>query len=353
MRYGLIASNPLERLGMALGLVPVPLIDGYAFAFSRALMVATKLKLFDALKHGPKTAAEVAGTASTDPGATEKLLNLLIAMRYVELADGRYRLTRLASRFLVGDRSKSVHDAVLMKFLEWRWLEGLEEFVRTGEPLEVHADLPADDWRLYQRGMRDMASFVAPEVARRIPMPEGATQMLDIGGSHGYFSVALCRRHAGLTATVLDLPEAVAQSAPILEAEGMGDRITFRAGDAFIEDLGESAFDLILMFSLVHHFDDVTNRRLVARAARALRPGGRLVIGDSVRPEAGKADQIRSFFDLYFALTSQSGLWTTDEMAAWQRSAGLSPAKPIWLRMSQGIALQIGERPRSEAAAAH
>jgi SAM-dependent methyltransferase len=271
---------------------------------------------------------------------------MLIAMRYVELADGRYRLTKMSRRFMVGDRSKSVHDAVMMKFLEWRWLEGLEGFVRTGEPLDVHAELPEDDWRLYQRGMRDMASFVAPEVASRIPMPEGATQALDIGGSHGYFSVALCRRYPALSATILDLPEAVAQSAPILEAEGMGDRVKLRAGDAFVEDLGESAFDLILMFSLVHHFDDAANRRLVARAARALRPGGRLVIGDALRPEAGTSDHIGAFFDLYFALTSQSGLWTSDEMASWQEAAGLSPAKPIRLRMSRGFALQVAERPR-------
>ncbi len=50
--------------------------------------------------------------------------------------------------------------------------------------------------------------------------------MLDIGGSHGYFSVELCRRYAGLRAVVLDLDQAVEQAAPSLEAEGMGERVT-------------------------------------------------------------------------------------------------------------------------------
>jgi hypothetical protein len=55
MRYGVIAENPLERVGLAAGLVPTPRIDGYAAAFSRAIMVATRLGIFDAL-----TAPEIA-----------------------------------------------------------------------------------------------------------------------------------------------------------------------------------------------------------------------------------------------------------------------------------------------------
>ena len=41
---------------------------------------------------------------------------------------------------------------------------------------------------------------------KRMPVPDGARDMLDIGGSHGYLSVAVCRRHPELRATVLDLP---------------------------------------------------------------------------------------------------------------------------------------------------
>jgi len=85
-------------------------------------------------------------------------------------------------------------------------------------------------------------------------------------------------RDAGLRAVVLNLPQAVEQAAPLLGGEGMGERVTLRAGDALTDDLGTDAFDLI-MLSLVHHFDDATNRSLVARAARALRPGGLLLIG--------------------------------------------------------------------------
>ena len=348
MRYGLIAENPLERAILASGLVPEPLIDGYAAAFARALMVATKLGIFEALRDGPMTALDVAARAGTDARATEKLLNLLLSMRYVRIGRGdeRYALTTKARRWVLEGGKRSQRDTVLMKFLEWDWIERLEDFVRSGEPLDVHGTMPPDGWALYQRGMRSMAELIAGLLVRRVPMPAGAREMLDIGGSHGYFSVALCRKHPGLRATVLDLPQAVEQARPILEREGMGDRVVLRAGDALTDDLGTDAYDLILMFSLVHHFDDATNRRLVERAAGALRPGGVMVIGDSIRGRRpGQGGQLGTFFDLYFALTSRSGLWTYEEMADWQRAAGLRPRRPMSLAPGQNLGLQVGDKP--------
>lgn len=83
MRYGLIAENPFERLALASGQFPTPMLEAYGAAFSRALMVTTKLGVFDTLAGGPLTAREIAAQLGADPRAVEKLLNLLVAMRYV------------------------------------------------------------------------------------------------------------------------------------------------------------------------------------------------------------------------------------------------------------------------------
>jgi len=106
-----------------------------------------------------------------------------------------------------------------MRRLELAWIDRLGEFLRSGEPLDVHGTMTDVDWGLYQRGMRAQAALSASEATRRTPVPKRARDMLDIGGSHGYFSVALCRRHQGLRSTVLDLPQAVEHAAPILARE--------------------------------------------------------------------------------------------------------------------------------------
>ena len=297
------------------------------------------------MKDGGRSAKEVADACKTDPRATEKLLNLLVTMRYLRHRDGAYTLVRHVRRWLLADDHGSIRDLILMKELEWSWIDQLEPFVRDGRPLDVHGSMSTDDWRAYQRGMRAQANVLASLLARRMPVPADATEMLDIGGSHGYFSVAICRRHPGLRATVLDLPSAVEHAAPILEREEMGDRVVLRAGDALVDDLGDGAYDLIMAFSLVHHFDDATNRLLARKAARALRPGGYFVIGDALRPDApGKGGQQGAFFDLYFALTSESGLWSFDEMRSWQVDAGLVPRKSISLVPGGGFGLQVAER---------
>ncbi|HEY6608432.1 MAG TPA: class I SAM-dependent methyltransferase [Candidatus Limnocylindria bacterium] len=347
MRFGIIAENPVERIGLASGMVPTPMLEGYGSAFARAVTLAADLGVFEALADRPANVAHVAERCGTDGRATEKLLDLLVGARYLRRSsDGAYRLSKLTRKWLLESSHQSVRDMVLMKALEWRWLDQLEGFVRTGDPLDVHGTMSPDDWRLYQRGMRAQATLLGDWLPRRLPMPEGATAMLDIGGSHGYLSVALCRKHSALRAVVLDLPEAVAEAAPLLAAENMGDRVVHRAGDVLAEDLGSEQYDLILAFSLVHHFDAATNRALAEKCAEALKPGGVYVIGDLVRPESPTgASAMDLFFDLYFALTSRSGLWSFAEMADWQRSAGLEPQKPMRMMMGQGPGLQIGQRP--------
>jgi SAM-dependent methyltransferase len=345
MRVGLMAENPIETAVLASGVVPVPMLEAYAPVYARAIVIATKLGVFEALREGGRSADEIAEACGTDPRATAKLMNLLVTMRYLRHHDGEYTLARQVKRWLLADSCGSVRDVILMKELEWSWIDQLETFVRDGRPLDVHGTMSTEDWSAYQRGMRAQATPLASWLARRVPVPAGAKDMLDIGGSHGYFSVVLCRRHPQLRATVLDLPDAVEHAAPLLEREAMGDQVVLRAGDALTDDLGEGAYDLILVFSLVHHFDDATNRLLVSRAARALRPGGYLVIGDALRPSSpGKGGQQGAFFDLYFALTSESGLWTYDEMRSWQVAAGLIPRKSISLVPGGGFVLQVAER---------
>lgn len=344
MRVGLIPENLLERGLMAAGLIPVAMTEAYAPLFGRAIAVAAEAGVFDAIGTEGRSAPDVAKVCGTDLRGTEKLLNLLVTMRYLQLRGDRYRLSRHARRWLLAGRG-SAQDAIRMKLLEWEWIEGLDELVRTGRQVDVHSTMDEHAWRRYQRGMRAQANVLAPVLARLVPVPEGARTMLDIGGSHGYFSVALCRRHPGLSSVVLDLPQAVAHAAPLLEQEGMGDRVALRAGDALSDDLGEGAFDLVFMFSLVHHFDEPTNRALISRAARAIRPGGVMVIGDVIRPDsAARASQMGTFFDLYFALTSRSGLWSFDEMQSWQRDAGLRPRKARRLPFAAEIGLQVADR---------
>jgi 2-polyprenyl-3-methyl-5-hydroxy-6-metoxy-1,4-benzoquinol methylase len=338
MKLGGIPETPIERIGSALGLLPQPLLDTHvAMLLARAIMEGTRLGVFEALKDAPLPAAEVAVRCGCDPKAMGKLLDALAGCEYLRWEAGRYSLAPVARKWLLAESPQSLRDKMLWQFPEWDYIARIGDYVRSGEPLDLHPVLSTEDWRLYQRGMRAVAATWVPEAVRRIPVPKGAKDLLDVGGSHGLLSVALCRRHPGLRAVILDLPAAVEHAAPILAEEGMGDRITHRAGDVLADDLGSEAWDVILVANLVHHFDEATNRALAKRVARALRPGGVFVIQELYRQESPKqAGQIGALLGLYFALTSESGTWSFEEMAGWQREAGLVPRKPIKFMTAPG-----------------
>jgi SAM-dependent methyltransferase len=352
LRIGPVAETLREKVALLLGIGPRPFLESHGtLILAQALMVAAKVGLFEALAEIARTPAEVAKHCGTDERGTTKLLSILEATGYVEKADRQtVTLTAEAREWLLPSGARSLHDSLLFRSVEWNWIAGLESFVRSGRPLDIHAGMSVPEWDLYQRGMRSLAAGMVHEVARKTPVPRGARLMLDLGGAHGLFAGALCRRHPGLDAVILDLPEAVEQSAPALAREGMGERLRIRAGDALTADLGAEAFDLVFISNLLHHFEPCQSRDVVLRAARALRPGGILVVQELFTPSsAGRPDQVGALADLYFALTSASGTLSADDLAAWQREAGLRPSRPVRFAMFPGAGQQSATKPGSPA----
>ena len=348
MKIGAIAQSALEWVTLKLNLAPLALVDTHAaMLLARAVMAGAELEIFDALSNHPLTPRETAAACGSAPGPTALLLEALAACGYLHVRDGRFGLTRRARWWLLSSGPSSVRDKLLLQAVEWRWLEMLETFVRSGRPLDFHDAMTAEERGLYHRGMRALAGVAGREVARRMPVRGGARRMLDLGGSHGHFAAEICRRNSGLVAEVMDLPEAIKASAALLAAEDLGPRLKHRAGDATCADLGIEQFDLVLMSNLAHHLTEEQNRELAARVARALRPGGVFVIQEPARTERrGRVSQIPALLGLYFAMQSRPGVrtWTVAEMACWQREAGLRVRRARPLRTAPGWVLQAASR---------
>jgi ubiquinone/menaquinone biosynthesis C-methylase UbiE len=347
MKIAPVSENLLEYFALRMNLVPTPILDTQmAFTAARAIMAGAELGVFDALATGPKSAEHVASECSTHAVATRQLLDCLVGLEYLKFEGGAYANCNVAQKWIVKDSPVSLRDKLLFQLLEWKWVSQLESFVRTGEPIDIHGTMTGPEWATYQDGMRSLAGGAAREIAKKLPVAKGATRMLDIGGSHGIYSVELCKVHPSLESTLLELPEAIACSEESLAKLGMGPRVKHRAGDALKDDLGEDEYDLVLISNLVHHFTAAENEALAKRIFRALKPGGVFVIGDwirSDRPGAGGA--MGATGDLYFALTSQSGTWSQGEMAAWQSSAGMRAGKAIRFTMMPGYVCQPGFKP--------
>jgi hypothetical protein len=58
--------------------------------------------------------------------------------------------------------------------------------------------------------------------------------------------------------------------------------------------------------------------------------------------------ELGALSNLYFAATSEAGTWSMQEIAAWQREAGLLPRRPIRLLTAPGAELQAACKPNSK-----
>lgn len=330
----------LERLGLWFGLVPVPLFETHISAMlARSVMAAVELGIFESLETGQLSASEIAKCCNADLHATTLLSDALVGCGYLALSRGQYALTAKSRKWLLQSSRHSVRDKILLQAVEWRWIAHLEEFVRTGRPLDFHATMSDSERDLYHRSMRAIAGIAGREVAWRTPVPRHARQMLDLGGSHGHFAACICRRYPSLRAQILDLPGAIEKAAPLLAAEGLGARVVHWAGDVNDTDLGSEQFDLVFMSNLAHHLGKEQNRSLAHRVARSLRPGGMFVIQEAVRPPSPeRAGQTGTLLGLYFALQSKANVnsWTIADMRAWQLDAGFKSSRTMRLRTAPG-----------------
>jgi SAM-dependent methyltransferase len=315
---------------------------------ARAVTGATVIGVFDELARGEATPAELTERLGLDPLGTETLASTLVALGYLEQAeDGRLRNGASAARLLVRSSPESIATFVgAQGDLHWEILTMLPESVSEGRAYAMHEERrDSERWEGYIRGLFEISRAEHGDNAALVPVEE-PRRLVDVAGGHGGFAMAMCRRHPGLGATVLDLPPSAAVGRAIVEEQGYADRITFREGDVFEIGLGED-LDVVSAFNLIHHLPEERDRELVRMARKALRPGGCLVIGDTERPDPGEpVSQHGALSSLLFYAWSHSRNFTRAEVAGWLEDAGFEEVSVHRNERSPWRVVVVGRVPR-------
>lgn len=324
-------ENPLEWVALKLNLAPTPLVDTQiAFNAARAIMAGAELGIYEAIGKKSRTADEIATECKTNAHATKQLLNCLVGIGYLSWSDEKYSLKTKYHKWLLKESESNLISKLRFQLIEWNWMAMLEDYVRTGNTLQLHNSVNEKEWNLYQEGMRDLSANAAKELAGKIPMAKNATSMLDIGGSHGLYSIELCKKYPELKSIILELPAAIESASAIAKRYDTTGRVSYKGGNALEDDLGSELYDLVMINNVVHHFTPEQNNALAQKIARALKPGGIFIIGEFIRAEKpGEGGVIASASGLYFSVISASGNWSADEIESWQKNAGLKPEKPV------------------------
>jgi ubiquinone/menaquinone biosynthesis C-methylase UbiE len=326
MKLGPIAQDPFEWLALKTNLAPVPLVHTQLFfVFSKAILSAFSLDVFESLKHKPQNVKDASAITGLDERALKSLFNILVAGGYLRYYNGKYSLTALSRKWCLRESSSSLYSQQLFNTLCWRWMDHMETFLRTGEGIRFHSSFTEEEWKLYMEGMECFArTFSKPAVSMAPALPNVPKRMLDIGGGHGIYSAAFCNAYPTLQATVFDLPEAIASGSVVLKKYYKGERVHYQAGDATVDCFGNSGYDLVLLSNIIHHFTYEQAVDVLKRAQQALKSNGYLLIHECLRSESqGRMDAMGAILNLFFDLTSSSGCWTAKEIRQMINEAGL------------------------------
>jgi len=340
MKYGVIPTSVLERMALATGKVPVPMIDAlFGPLKTRAIMAGVSLGVFEAMREGEHTAADLASRLRLDAGALELLLRGLTVCDYlVQRGGDRFALSALARRTMVQGAPMEFVGFIRFTYRQWEFIEHLEDLVRTGRGVDFHETMTdPESWRDYQQGMLERARFDVTVVASRVPVRKGATSLLDLAGSHGLFGAAVCRRHPPMRSTVLELPKAIAHARALSRAEGLDDVVTHREGDVLTSDFGRH--DVVLLLNILHHFTEDRILSILERVRTTLVGDGTAAIWEIEAPKRGSRATGGDGAALFFRLTSTAGAYHGDQYAAWLRRAGFERVKVARPVMSPGQVL--------------
>lgn len=285
-----LRPNIIERtLFYTLNLAPGISADQFGGPAFFIVAAAIQLNMFETLGAAPETADGLANKLEIDRRGTHFMLDALESLGYVRRHGNAYDLTRMSRKWLTdgGDINFSpffLYWAALME----HFMPKLADTLRTGEP-ETHQyewiENQPEVSRYFQEGMIAIAKFVGDDIAKMIPVPAGGGVVLDVGGGHGTYAVALCKQHPNLSAVIFDSPQALATGRQAIKDAGMDGRISVAEGDILKDDPGTD-YDIALLFNVVHGFREEGNLDMLRRVGKALKPGGLLVIAEQTPDSA-------------------------------------------------------------------
>jgi hypothetical protein len=297
---------------------------------TKILLTAVRLDIFSILNGKPKTAADAAARLDAHEPTLILLLNALVAMRLLTKSAELYGNSSAAETHLVRHSPQYIGHLLLLHDAEWNNWGKLEETIRSGKRtvdrhvFETDPALGANVLAVLHRIGRQSG----PELAKRLRC-SGPLHLLDLGGGAGTNAIAFCQVYPELTATVFDLPPTLPLTETTVKDAGLESRISLRAGDFNLDDLG-GPYDVVLMSDMLHYQTFETNQALVSKVFSHLVQGGRLVIKDRFLDEGVTGPAWTTAFAVHIVVNTQQGAcYKTSDAMQWMTQAGFTSLEEL------------------------
>ena len=316
LRNRLLANPGFQRWGAAFPLTrPIArrrataLFDLCAgFVYSQVLQACVQLRLFDALRRGPRDVDDLAEFMLLPRADALRLLNAAAALQLLESrAHDCFGLGILGAA-LVGNPGVSAmieHHALLYRDLSdpvallrrkdhdtalgrlWPYAGG-----------QAPAKLCSQDVAAYSGLMTASQPLVAEDVLAAYGLKHHRC-LMDLGGGDGAFLMRAAAQAPGLKLMLFDLPAVAERAKARFKEAGLDRRAQTFGGDFRADPLPEGA-DIISLVRVIHDHDDDAALAILSAACQALPSGGDAAGGGTYGGNTGRRRR-RSLLRLLFA----------------------------------------------------
>ncbi len=295
------------------------------------------LDVFTPLSQAPLSPQDLAPLLGCDARALLMLLRALCAMGLLARQGAAYAPTEQARLFLVRTSPRYVGHIIRHHHNLVDSFARMDESVRSGRANRSGVgDGPTarEDFLL---GMFNIAMGIAPGLARQLdalllsaglPGLAGRERLLDLGGGPGTYAIQFCLANPGLEASIFDLPTTKPFAEATVARFGVAERVGFFSGD-YTTDALPGGFDLAWLSQILHGEAPATAAKLVQRAAKALNPGGVLLVHEFLlhdeRDDTQDGPEFPALFSLNMLLGTAGGqAYSGGEVRAMLEAAGLT-----------------------------
>ena len=317
-----------------------------AFYGSAVLFAALDLGVFAAVAEAgaPVALAPLAEKLNASPRGLRLLLDACVATGILAKSpDGLYSNTDAGRLALVPGGPADLSKAIRYNQDVYPAWGRLAQLARSGAPVEpprLHLGDDPERTRRFALSMRGRALAIGRGVVPMIGLGAPQGRLLDLAGGPGTYAELLMKANPGWSCVTVDVPAVSAVARECVAQAGLADRIECRAGDYHSDDYEPAAYDAVTVFGALHQESPEQIRGILARAARALKPGGRIFVLDMMTDSTHASPAFSALFAVNMALTTENGwVFSDEELKGWLAEAGFTPGEtrpvpppmPHWL----------------------